>query len=150
MKRKDRQIKENQALEILKNGEYGILSTVSANQVPYGVPLNYCVIDKAIYFHCARVGLKLDNISANQQVSFCVVGKTEVRPSEFSTKYESCIVAGTAEEVEGEEKKVALEGLVLKYSADYIHEGAKYIKNDHHKTRVIKIAINDIIGKARK
>jgi len=45
MRRKDRKITETEAFSILKKGEYGILSTTSPNGDPYGVPLNYCLID---------------------------------------------------------------------------------------------------------
>ncbi len=70
---------------------------------------------------------KIDNLESNKSVSFCVVGKTEVLPSKFGTKYESAIVSGEAFEVFNDEKQVALEGLVQKYSSEFIESGAKYI-----------------------
>jgi uncharacterized protein len=36
---------------------------------------------------------------------FCVVGRTQILPDEFSTKYESVIVFGRAIEVSDDEKK---------------------------------------------
>ena len=39
MRRKDRETTEERAYEILKNGEYGILSTIGEDGYPYGVPL---------------------------------------------------------------------------------------------------------------
>lgn len=38
MIRKDRIMSLQDALEILKNGEYGVLSTASKVGVPYGIP----------------------------------------------------------------------------------------------------------------
>ena len=38
MRRKDRETTEERAYEILKNGEYGILSTIGEDGYPYGVP----------------------------------------------------------------------------------------------------------------
>ena len=119
MRRKDRLIPGEEAIALLKKAEYGILSTVSENGEPYGVPLGFCLIGKCIYFHSALEGQKINNITLNSSVSFCVVGRTKVLPGEFSTEYESVIIGGDAKEVFGKEKLSALEGLVKKYSPEY-------------------------------
>jgi nitroimidazol reductase NimA-like FMN-containing flavoprotein (pyridoxamine 5'-phosphate oxidase superfamily) len=150
MRRKDRMITNTETLSILEKGEYGILSTASSDNEPYGVPLNYCLIDKCIYFHCAVEGRKIDNINNNPKVSFCVVGKTEILPEKFGTNYESCIVYGLASESFGEEKQLALESLIFKYSKSFVPEGLKYIEKLKDKARVFKISIESISGKARK
>lgn len=149
MRRKDRMITKIETLSILERGEYGILSTVSSNNEPYGVPLNYCLINECIYFHCAVEGRKLNNINKNPKVSFCVVGKTEVLPDKFGTNYESCIVQGSISESFEGEKQLALEGLIHKYSKNFVSEGLKYIEKLKEKTRVFKISIESISGKAR-
>jgi len=150
MRRKDRLITNTETLSILEKGEYGILSTASFNNEPYGVPVNYCLIDECLYFHCAIEGRKIDNINNNPRVSFCVVGKTEVLPDKFGTKYESCIVQGVASESFGNEKQLALEGLIHKYSGNFVSEGLNYIEKLKDKARVYKITIESISGKARK
>jgi nitroimidazol reductase NimA-like FMN-containing flavoprotein (pyridoxamine 5'-phosphate oxidase superfamily) len=150
LRRKDREISEEEALSILNAAEYGILSTSSQAAIPYGIPLSFCVIDGHIYFHCAIEGRKTDNLENNNSVSFCVVGNTEVLPSKFGTKYESTIASGNAFEVFDNEKRIALEGLVQKYSPEFIESGAEYIDALIHKTRVFKIAISHISGKSRK
>jgi nitroimidazol reductase NimA-like FMN-containing flavoprotein (pyridoxamine 5'-phosphate oxidase superfamily) len=150
LRRKDRAIAEEEAMALLTRAEYGVLSTVSANGNPYGVPLNYCVIDRDIYFHCAEKGRKIDNIQHNTHVSFCAVGNTEVLPDKFGTKYESVIVSGETEEVFDDHKQMALEGLLHKYSEDFFEKGLEYIDTLGAKTRVFKITINRLSGKARK
>ena len=150
MRRKDRLITEAETLSILEKGEYGVLSTASSDDEPYGVALNYCVINGSIYFHCALEGRKLNNLNSNPKASFCVVGNTKVLPDEFGTKYESCIVQGLASESFGEEKQSALEGLVKKYSKEFVSQGLEYIKKLKDKTRVFKITMESISGKARK
>lgn len=150
MRRKDRQVTEAEAVSILENGEYGVLSTASPKNEPYGVPLNYCVISNYLYFHCAREGRKLDHIEANPKVSFCVVGATRVLPDQFGTKYECSIVEGSASEAFGAEKQRALEGLLHKYSEAYFSEGLKYIERLRDQTRVFKIAMESVSGKARR
>lgn len=84
MRRKDRELKNDEIIEILKNNTYGILSTVSENGDPYGVPISYVFFNDSIYFHCAIQGHKLDNISNNKSVSFCVVGNTQILPDQFT------------------------------------------------------------------
>ncbi|GAM09459.1 pyridoxamine 5'-phosphate oxidase [Geobacter sp. OR-1] len=150
LRRKDRGISESEARALLECGEFGVLSTVSPDGAPYGVPLSYCVIDNAVYFHCAMEGHKLENIAADNRVSFCVVGATEVLPDKFSTRYESVIVSGRAKEVFDAEKQRGLEGLVVKYSSDFRESGLRYIDSDGKCTRVFRITIDAVSGKARR
>ncbi len=150
MRRKDREVTAKEAMRILHEGEYGVLSTVSKNNKPYGVPLSYCVIDDTLFFHSAPKGKKLDNIIKNEIASFCVVGKTEVLPNKFSTKYESVIVSGTIKISHGKNKQNGLEGLLRKYSPNHIEEGLKYIERATDETTVLELKIESITGKARK
>ena len=150
LRRKDRAITRQEAMAVLQKAEYGILSTVSSDGKPYGVPLNYCLVDNYIYFHCAVEGRKIDNIHTDKNVSFCAVGDTEILPDKFGTKYESVIVAGEIEEAFDTEKQTALEGLIRKYSPDYFEKGLEYIETLQAKTRVFKIPITHISGKARR
>ena len=150
MRRSDRAIEKEEAFQILENGEYGVLSTVGSDNQPYGFPVSFCVFDHNIYFHCAFEGHKIDNFTYNPKVSFCVIGNTCVLPSKFSTEYESTIVFGLLSEVFDNEKQKALEGLVHKYSSDHLPDGLKYIGKQKDKTKVFRIAIETITGKARK
>lgn len=150
IRRQDRKIETVEAIDILKNGEYGVMSTINENGYAYGVPLNYVYINDSIYFHSAITGNKLDNIRENNKVSFCVVGETNILPGMFSTMYESVIVFGKAVEVLDTEKYEALLALVDKYSNQYIEEGKEFIKNASNKIKVIKICIERITGKAKK
>jgi len=150
MRRKDREISLQDAINILNKGEYGVLATCGSDDHPYAVPLNYVYFDNSIYFHCANEGHKLDNIVFNEKVSFCVVGAAKVLPEQFSTLYESTIVFGRAKKVFGEEKRNALVKLIEKYSKDYLEEGLKYIDNEWDKVCVIKIEIEKITGKAKR
>jgi uncharacterized protein len=150
IRRSDRAISENEARGILERGEYGILSTVSADGQPYGVPVSYACSEEAIYFHCAQTGHKLENLSANNRVSFCVVGPTELVPEEFGTKYESVIVVGKAFEASESEQRQGLLGLIEKYAPEFLEKGQQHIADDRGKTKVYKIVIEAITGKARK
>jgi nitroimidazol reductase NimA-like FMN-containing flavoprotein (pyridoxamine 5'-phosphate oxidase superfamily) len=129
LRRNDRAITNDEAIAILNKAEYGVLSTVTPDGKPYGVPLNFCIIDHCIYFHCAIEGQKIDNIEKNKSVSFCVVGDNEILPDKFGTKYESVIISGEVEEIFDGNKQIALEGMLKKYSSNYFEKGLKYILN---------------------
>jgi uncharacterized protein len=150
LRRSDRALGDEQAIEILQKGEYGILSTISPDGQPYGVPVSFAYVDHALYFHCAVEGHKLDNLAFNPRVSFCVVGATQVLPDQFATRYESAIAFGKAYELSGDEKHAGLTELLKKYSADFMEKGEHYINNAIEKTRVFKIEIESLSGKARR
>ncbi|QEM68428.1 pyridoxamine 5'-phosphate oxidase family protein [Geobacter sp. FeAm09] len=150
LRRKERALTEPEARAILERGEYGILSTCDPDGQPYGIPLSYCLGNDAIYFHCALEGHKLTDIAADGRVSFCVVGTTEVLPDQFATRYESVVISGRATEAFEEEKQQVLEGLLAKYSAAFRSAGLDYIEAMREQTRVFKVSIEDICGKARR
>jgi nitroimidazol reductase NimA-like FMN-containing flavoprotein (pyridoxamine 5'-phosphate oxidase superfamily) len=147
MRRKDKEIGTDEAINLLTDCEYGVLSTVDNDGQPYGVPLNYAYKDNCIYFHCALKGHKIDNLDDNPKVSFCAVGNTKVLPSEFSTNYVSAVAFGVASEVQGTERYNALVLILEKYSPDFMEEGKKYIEKLDKVTKVIKIEIQHISGK---
>ncbi len=150
LRRKDRGMPESEARDLLERGEYGVLSLCGADNEPYGLPLSYCLLDNAIYFHCTLEGRKLALLAANNRASFCVVGATELLPEKFSTRYESVIVSGVVTEVQGDEKQRSLAGLVDKYCPMHHEKGLQYIAADAAKTRVFKLQIDTICGKTRR
>lgn len=151
MRNSKRQISEVESLAILEAGEYGVLSTIGENGYPYGVPVSFVLIDRNIYFHCATEGVKLSNIRNNNKASFCVVGDTEVIPEKFTTKYESVIVFGSAEEViDKEEKEKVLMAIAEKYSKNFLKEGKAYVGRAVNQTCIVRINIEHISGKANR
>lgn len=150
MRRKDRELSRNEAVQILDNGEYGVLSMCSQYNEGYGIPLNYAMGEGCIYFHCASEGAKLANLKTNNKVSFCVVGRTKVVPQDFSVNYESAIAAGTVTEAEGDEKRDALIKIIEKYSGEHIEEGKQYIDRYFGVVKVLKLSIETVTGKSKK
>lgn len=150
VRRKDRLLETTQTRELLESVEYGVLAACGSDRQPYGVPVNYVLVGDAIYIHCAVAGHKLEAISENPKVSFTVVGKTQVLPEKFSTRYESAVVFGTASIVDDPENtRAALRALVAKYAAAHTAAGDDYIETLIDKTRVIRVEIDHVTGKAR-
>jgi nitroimidazol reductase NimA-like FMN-containing flavoprotein (pyridoxamine 5'-phosphate oxidase superfamily) len=148
---KDRVVSDEKTIEIIKNGSFGVLSTIGADGYPYGVPLNYTYFDNCICFHCAQKGHKLENIDFNNKVSFCVVNKSDVLANEFDTDYESAVAFGKASVItDDSEKKDIMLSVLNKYSAEYLKAGNNYMKKYWDETSVVKIKIEHLSGKAHE
>lgn len=150
MRRKDRAMDLAATKELLESAEYGTLATAGKDNMPYLVPMSFVYIEDSIYFHCAVEGRKIKNIKENAKACFNVAAQVELLPAAFATKYKSAVVSGDIFEVEDEEEKTrALEAFVQKYSADFYASGMVYIEKAIAKTRVFKLAITELSGKAR-
>jgi len=150
MRRSDRLMKFEDALHLLTKAEYGVLSSVDEEGQPYGVPVNFVFDgDKSIYFHSASEGHKLENLNHNPKVSFTILGDVQVMDWKFTTAYESVILFGVANLVEGTEKQHALHRLALKFSLNYMDEFENEIEQFLKSTKVVKISIEHMSGKVR-
>lgn len=150
MRRKDNQLPLEEGIAILKKAEYGVLSTTCSNGYPYGVILNFVYHKDSVYFHSAKQGLKLDNIEHNDKVSFCATVDVKLLPETFDTNYSSVSLFGKATEVFDSEKEEALIALIEKYSKDFMETGLEYISKSANATKVIKIEVEHLTGKAQQ
>ncbi len=152
VRRQDRLLEKERALEILEKGEYGVLSMQTEDgKGTYGIPLNY-VWDKNkyIYIHCAPEGRKLKCIEACMNVSFCVVGRTHVVPERNTTGYESIVMKCTAHHhLDETERMSALSLFVSKYCPEHLEHGIESARKSFHRTEIIRLDILEISGKAK-
>jgi len=154
MRRKDREITREEAVEILKKAEYGILSTLNSDNTPYGIPINFILENNTIYFHIAKEGQKLDNMLANPSVTLTVVGQTEpvAEGNSYSTYFESAIAFGKVNIVDDPtEIKNALYILTKKYFPDNMDTfEASIAGNSLSRVYIIAMNIEHLSGKAKK
>lgn len=145
-------IKDKEKIEkIIKETDYGVLSTICKNGYPYGVPLNYTYYDNNIYLHSAKRGLKIENFKNNDKASFSIVGYKEIIPEKFNTFYESVIIFGTISEItEIEDKKDILLSFINKYSSNFLSKGYDYVNKAYKGPSVYKLKIEHITGKSNK
>lgn len=151
VRRRDRLLDEERALELLKDGEYGVLSMVSENS-GYGIPVNFVWNGKnSVYIHCAPVGRKLEALKVNNRVSLCIIGNVNLLPGKFTTEYESAIFFGTAHiQLSDDEKMEALHLLIDKLSPDFKAIGDMYAHKSFHRVEIIRIDFTEFSGKRKK
>lgn len=150
MRRTDRQMDLPWAQALLARAEYGTLATADSTAQPYAVPISYAYDgDASIYIHCAPEGHKLDNLRANPQACFTVVGRTQLLPQQFSTVYESAVAFGRVSELEGEEKLAALHLIAEKYNPGQDAANAAYIEANLARVTVLHFRIAHLTGKQR-
>lgn len=126
MRRKRQLLSQEDAQKVLYRGTSGVLAVSGDDDYPYAVPLSYVYDGQKIYFHSAKRGHKLDSISKNPKVSFCVIDKDHIVPDEYTTYFRSVIVFGTIRILQDEaEKREAIEKLAVKYAPDDTEENRK-------------------------
>ncbi len=166
IRRKEKRLTVEECVEILTKAEYGTLGTMGADGYPYAVPVNYVYHNGSIYFHCATVGHKLDNVHHCSNVSFNVVtdvwiiplipdedsNESDLRFNGFDTNFNSIIIFGKVKEIFKEEKMDGLSAFLKKFLnvkeyKKYKEAGIKYIEKSLEKTKLIKIEIVHMTGK---
>ena len=78
------------------------------------------------------------------------MGRTELLPAKFSTKYESAVLFGQARLLKEDEKKEPLLKLIEKYSSDFVEAGQKYMEKSASEADIVEISIEFVTGKGRK
>lgn len=140
--------------EVLDKGQWGVLSTISENGQPYGVPLHY-VYDhekNMIYCHCSPGGQKVINIRNNPNVSFNVVGEWRVLEDAFISNYKSVIITGTATIYEdGDQMRRPLELLCAHLAPTTTDKQRQTVIDRYLKlVRIIAITIKEMTGKENR
>lgn len=98
MIRKKQQLTQEECVGILKKEKRGVLSVMGDEGYPYGLPVNhfYNEEDGKLYFHCGKVGHKLDSIKRCDKVSICVYDEGYRNDGEWALNIRSVIVFGRA------------------------------------------------------
>ncbi len=148
MPQPQRMTTKEDALTILKKGEYGVLSLITGDGEPYGVPLNYCYDEQrgCVYFHCALTGKKLEAIASSPRASLAVVTQSQVVAEEIDTRYESAVVNGAIARVEEPDEMLgALRLLCARLAPGMEHTIAD--RKCMPRVAVIRLTVQEITGK---
>ena len=151
MRRKERQITEEEAWAVVDKCEYAFLAMTAEDGTPYGLPVTIVRKEWDIYFHSAPEGRKAECLRRRPQVCITCVGDTEVQQDQFTTLYESAVAFGTAVELtEDQEKIEALRLLCLRHTPDNMRDFDRAIGTSLARTAVWKIVVAEITGKAKR
>ena len=119
--RKKPKLEKTEIIQILKTEKRGVLSVCGDDGYPYGLPINYWYDEEneRIYFHSGKRGHKVDAISTNDKVSFCVYDKGYKKDGEWALNIKSVIVFGRMSVVEDEIRALEIfRKLSLKFTDD--------------------------------
>ncbi len=147
--RKNRKLSFNECIDILKTEKRGVLSVIGDNDYPYGMPMNhfYNEDDGKIYFHCGKIGHRLDSLKNNNKVSFCTYDKGFSTPDSWALNIKSVIVFGKIEIVDDIER---ITDISAKLSHKFTNDN-DYIKSEiekfAHKTLLLELTPDHICGK---
>ena len=96
MRRFKQQISTEECIQILKEQPRGVLSVLGDDDYPYGIPLDhwYCEENGKLYFHCAKVGHKLDAVRKHDKVSYCVYDQGFRKDGDGALNIRSVVVFG--------------------------------------------------------
>ncbi|MBE5800480.1 MAG: pyridoxamine 5'-phosphate oxidase family protein [Clostridiales bacterium] len=147
--RKHLQLPMEDCIAVLKNETRGVLSVQGEDGYPYGMPMNhfYNEDDGCIYFHCGKVGHRLDALKRNDKVSFCVYDHGYRREGEWALNVKSVIIFGRMELIDDMDMIVDItRRLSLKFIQDEEHI-RKEIEGSAHRTLLMKLKPEHICGK---
>ena len=149
MRRFRQQISKEECIRVLREQPRGVLSMIGDDGYPYGIPLDhwYSEEDNKLYFHCAKVGHKIDAITACDKVSYCVMDEGFRRDGEWALNINSVVVFGRMRIVEDEEKKREIcTNLVRKFTDDEAYL-EKELASAFPRVNCLELAIEHMTGK---
>ena len=147
--RKKKQLPEEECIRILIDEPRGVLSVLGDNDYPYGMPMNhfYNEEDGKIYFHCGKMGHRLDALKKHDKVSFCTYDKGYRREGEWALNVKSVIVFGRIEIIDDLDMIVDITTkLSYKFTQDeaFIQET---IRKHAHRTILLRLTPEHMCGK---
>ena len=151
MRRKERQIPEEEAWAVVDKCEYAFLAMTAEDGTPYGLPVTIVREGRNIYFHSALEGRKVECLRRQPRVCLTCVGDTAIHQDRFTTLYESAVAFGTAAEVtENAEKVEVLRLLCLRHTPDNMADFDRAVNASLARTGIWKITVEEITGKAKR
>ena len=151
MRRKDRQMPEAFAWEVVDRCEYAVLGMTAEDGTPYCLPVTVVRDGQRVYFHSAMEGRKARCLRSSPRVCLTCVGENQVLPERYTTLYASAVAFGRAEELtDAEEKTEALRLLCQRYAPEHMDAFDRAIAASLGRTAVWRIQVEEITGKSNR
>lgn len=156
MRREDRQMSAEWALDVMKRAPYITVSMTDEDGFPYSVPLSLAnTDDTTFYFHGAKEGRKIDILKKNPRVCLSAVTKCHplVGPKDdsFTLEFQSAIANGIAELVEDEaEKKKAMYAICERFLPNHMAAFETAFERSIAHTAIVRIKLTEPPSGKRK
>ncbi len=148
MRRKEKEIKSRKEIEEIINKAQICTIGLCQDNVPYVVTVNFGYKDRAIYFHSAPEGRKIDMIKSNSLVGFqmyCDYSlSAQAIPCAWSTNYRSVSGQGRAIILNRLEDKISGLDILMSH---YAQGPFEYDRQEIDKMVIVKISIDRMTGK---
>ena len=146
MGRQDRFHSEQDFLEgVLKDAEDMTLAMNDNGGAPYVIPVNYVLLNKALYIHTALAGRKMDLLRQDPHVGFTAYVDVHILREKATTAFRSICGTGKAFIVEEmEEKRAALDAITVRYKSLCPRPAPDSMLK---RVAIIRIDIDSLMGK---
>lgn len=165
MRRKDRELSETDALEIIDKCSYAVISCTDGDEI-FSIPISIVRENDRIYIHGAPAGGKERLFKDGKKVTLvCAIdvkvpcfSDDEVRDAVannkasnvFTTEYKSAIAVTKAYRITDEARAIhALKILSQKYTPKYMHAFDAAIAQSLTRTNVYELVIVSVSAKAK-
>jgi len=152
MRRTEREITDPAQLrEVLRVAKYVSLALCRDNE-PYIVTMNYGYdpARNALYFHCAKEGLKMDFVSQNPTVCGTAIEDRGYVQGECAHAFRSVVFWGELRRVEDlEEKKHAMQVMLehLEHDPDRVRRNQLKTDEAYERVAILRLDMHEISGK---
>lgn len=149
MRRFRQQLEQNECEQILTEEKRCVLSVLGVDGYPYGIPMDfyYDKDDNRLYFHCAKVGHKIDAIERNPKVCVTIWNTGFQKEGDWAWNVSSVVVFGKAvliDDTKLSEEKVR--ALALKYYPTK-EEVEEELASSLSRVQLIAVEIEHMTGK---
>lgn len=150
--RKNKELTLEDCLELLRTEKRGVLSVHGDKGYPYGTPMNHFYNDEdgKLYFHCGKIGHRLDSLRANDKVSFCCVEQGTPIPDSWALQVRSVIVFGRIEIIDDKEQVYDIAARLSHKFTDNEEYISEEIRRSGPGTLLLAMTIDHICGKIVK
>lgn len=149
MRRFKQQVSREDCERVLREAPRGVLSLIGDDGYPYGIPMDFFYVpeENIIYFHCAKVGHKIDAIKACTKGCFTVWDEGFKKAGDWAWNITSVIAFGQLELIgDPQRTREKVFQLALKYYPTQ-EEAQAELDSAASRVQLIALHIEHLTGK---
>ncbi len=147
--RKKKELPREDCARLLREEKRGVLSVLGDGGYPYGTPMDhwYDEEENVLWFHCGRIGHRLDALRRCGKASYCCLGAPEDVEGSWARRVRSVIVFGQVEIIDEREKVVDITSKLCRKFTDDEAFIAREIERFAPATLLLALRIEHMCGK---